>query len=139
MLGVVWAASPSCTPAGEGRLHPERVRVPDGFKVGIFAADVPGARSMTHGPFPQTYHGRIFIAEHGSWNRSTPVGYRIEMVTVRDGKVTGHEVFADGWLKNGRKWGRPADLLVMPDGALLVSDDMNGAVYRISYHSPKLR
>lgn len=93
-----------------------------------------GMRFYTGGTFPAAYRHQIFIAEHGSWNRSTPIGYRITLVRLRDGRAAGYEVFAEGWLgDDGRAWGRPVDLLVMPDGALLVSDDQAGAVYRIAY------
>ena len=93
-----------------------------------------GMRFYTGTMFPPEYRGRIFIAEHGSWNRVIPVGYRI--TTVRqDGGALQYGVFASGWLSRARRaaWGRPVDLLVMPDGALLVSDDEAGAVYRITY------
>lgn len=93
-----------------------------------------GMRFYTGDTFPAAYRHQIFIAEHGSWNRSTPLGYRITLVRLRDGRAAGYEVFAEGWLgEDGRAWGRPVDLLVMPDGALLVSDDRAGAVYRIAY------
>ena len=93
-----------------------------------------GMRFYTGRRFPATYHGRVFIAEHGSWNRLLPVGYRISTVRVEDGAPR-YEVFAEGWLSRVRRsaWGRPVDVLVMPDGALLVSDDRAGAVYRIGY------
>lgn len=85
--------------------------------------------------FPERYRGAIFIAEHGSWNRSSKTGYRITCVRLNDkGESIGYEVFAEGWLGAGDKvWGRPADVLVLPDGSLLVSDDFAGCVYRISY------
>jgi glucose/arabinose dehydrogenase len=83
--------------------------------------------------FPAEYHGQIFIAEHGSWNRDTPIGYRIELVTVKDGKAVNRTVFADGWLQGGKAWGRPVDVLVLPDGSMLVSDDTAGVIYRITY------
>lgn len=83
--------------------------------------------------FPKAYQGQIFIAEHGSWNRSTKVGYRVSLVRFNQDGSLGYETFASGWLKNREAWGRPVDVLVMPDGALLVSDDRAGAVYRISY------
>ena len=93
-----------------------------------------GMRFYTGGTFPTVYRHQIFIAEHGSWNRSTPIGYRITLVRLQDGRAAGYEVFAEGWLgDDGHAWGRPVDLLVMPDGALLVSDDQAGAVYRIAY------
>jgi len=83
--------------------------------------------------FPEGYRGSIFIAEHGSWNREKPIGYRIEVATVRDGQVVNHTVFADGWLQGNTAWGRPVDVLVLPDGSMLVSDDQAGAIYRIAY------
>jgi glucose/arabinose dehydrogenase len=82
--------------------------------------------------FPAEYRHQIFIAEHGSWNRSTPIGYRVMRVSLEGNAVTGYEPFVEGWLEGRRPWGRPVDVLVMPDGALLVSDDLAGAVYRIS-------
>jgi glucose/arabinose dehydrogenase len=84
--------------------------------------------------FPSEYQGDIFIAEHGSWNRSERIGYRISRIELdADGTVSAYRPFTSGWLKNEVFSGRPVDVLVMPDGALLVSDDHNGAVYRISY------
>ena len=92
-----------------------------------------GMRFYTGEMFPEKYRGQIFIAEHGSWNRTTPIGYRVTLVRLEGGRAVAYEVFAEGWLQGGRAWGRPVDLLVMPDGALLVSDDHAGAIYRISY------
>ncbi|HKK13073.1 MAG TPA: PQQ-dependent sugar dehydrogenase [Gammaproteobacteria bacterium] len=92
-----------------------------------------GMRFYTGGNFPSAYRDRIFIAEHGSWNRSRKVGYRVVTATVHDGRVEAVQPFATGWLQGQRAWGRPVDLLVMPDGALLVSDDQAGAIYRIVY------
>jgi len=83
--------------------------------------------------FPRSYQNRIFIAEHGSWNRSTPIGYRITLVELEGSRAVNYKVFAEGWLQGPRAWGRPVDVLVMPDGALLVSDDRAGAIYRIAY------
>ncbi len=92
-----------------------------------------GMRFYTGAMFPPAYRNGIFIAEHGSWNRSTPVGYRVVFVRIAGNRAAGEEVFADGWLKEGRAWGRPVDVQVAPDGALLVSDDKAGLIYRISY------
>lgn len=92
-----------------------------------------GMKFYTGKMFPAEYAGNIFIAEHGSWNRSTPIGYRITMVTMKNGKATEYKTFAEGWLQNGKAWGRPVDVLQAPDGSLLVSDDESGAIYRISY------
>ncbi|WP_455280009.1 PQQ-dependent sugar dehydrogenase [Cupriavidus necator] len=93
-----------------------------------------GMRFYTGTQFPQAYRNNVFIAEHGSWDRSEPSGYRVVRVALdASGKATAHDVFAQGWLRGGRPWGRPADVLVAPDGSLLVSDDMAGAIYRIRY------
>jgi len=92
-----------------------------------------GMRFYTGTMFPAEYRRQIFIAEHGSWNRSTRIGYRVMRVTLKGNDVIGYEPFADGWLQDGKPWGRPVDVLVMPDGALLVSADAAGAVYRIAY------
>ncbi len=83
--------------------------------------------------FPGEYRNQIFIAEHGSWNRSTPIGYRITLVSIQDNQAVKYEVFAEGWLQGSRAWGRPVDVLVLPGGALLVSDDRANAIYRIDY------
>jgi glucose/arabinose dehydrogenase len=83
--------------------------------------------------FPEGYRGGIFIAEHGSWNRSTPVGYRVTFVKVEGGRALSYQPFAEGWLKGSAATGRPADVLVMADGSLLVSDDKSGRIYRITY------
>jgi glucose/arabinose dehydrogenase len=92
-----------------------------------------GMRFYTGAMFPEKYRGGIFIAEHGSWNRSTPTGYRVTFVTLVGTRAVAYETFAGGWLEGGTASGRPADVLVMPDGALLVSDDKAGRIYRISY------
>ncbi|MFQ5656080.1 MAG: PQQ-dependent sugar dehydrogenase [Candidatus Methylomirabilales bacterium] len=92
-----------------------------------------GMRFYTGTMFPDAYRNQIFIAEHGSWNRSTPIGYRVTLVRLEDSRAAKYDVFAEGWLQGGHAWGRPADVLVMPDGALLVSDDRANVIYRISY------
>ncbi|MFA7293516.1 MAG: PQQ-dependent sugar dehydrogenase [Rhodocyclaceae bacterium] len=92
-----------------------------------------GMRFYSGRQFPAQYHNRIFIAEHGSWNRSKKIGYHISMVTLEGNRAVAYESFASGWLQGGSAWGRPADVLVLPDGSLLVSDDHAGAVYRIRY------
>jgi glucose/arabinose dehydrogenase len=92
-----------------------------------------GMRFYTGRMFPEAYRGGIFIAEHGSWNRSTAVGYRVTFVKVEDGRAASYTTFAEGWLQGSVAAGRPADVLVMPDGSLLVSDDKAGRIYRITY------
>ncbi len=108
---------------------------PPAQKLGAHVASL-GMRFYTGSVFPAEYRNQIFIAEHGSWNRSSKVGYRISLVRVRDGKVVAYESFASGWLQGDSAWGRPADVLVLPDGSLLVADDYAGAIYRISYRKP---
>jgi glucose/arabinose dehydrogenase len=85
--------------------------------------------------FPERYRGGIFSAQHGSWNRSLPVGARVMFSTLKpDGTGDKSEPFAEGWnIPNGGYLGRPVDVAEMPDGSLLVSDDDAGAVYRITY------
>ncbi|MBL9102416.1 MAG: sorbosone dehydrogenase family protein [Myxococcales bacterium] len=93
-----------------------------------------GMRFYTGEMFPAEYRGHVFIAEHGSWNRTDPLGYRVTLARLDGDRVSSYEVFAEGWLGgNGEAWGRPVDVLVMPDGALLVSDDSAGKLYRISH------
>jgi len=92
-----------------------------------------GMRFYAGKQFPEKYRGGIFIAEHGSWNRSTPIGYRVSFVKVDGGRAVSYGIFAEGWLKGSVAAGRPADVLVMPDGSLLVSDDKAGRIYRITY------
>lgn len=83
--------------------------------------------------FPEEYKNQVFIAEHGSWNRTVPIGYRVMLVRLENGNAVSYEVFADGWLQGNMDWGRPVDVLTLPDGSLLVSDDKAGVIYRISY------
>ena len=106
--------------------------VPPEVELGPHVASL-GMRFYSGTMFPRKYRGGIFIAEHGSWNRTTPIGYRITFVPVENGKAAGYTVFAEGWLKGAAAWGRPVDLEVLRDGSLLVSDDKKGAIYRITY------
>lgn len=106
--------------------------VPPAMNLGPHVAAL-GMRFYTGTMFPNEYRNQIFIAEHGSWNRSTPIGYRITLVRLNGNKAESYEVFAEGWLQGRTVWGRPVDVLVMPDGSLMVSDDHAGAIYRIKY------
>ena len=102
-------------------------------KMGPHSASL-GMRFYTGAMFPTQYRNAIFIARHGSWNKTVRIGGDIQVVTLNtDGSVAKTEDFLTGFLQDNAYVGRPVDLLVMPDGALLVSDDYNGAVYRISY------
>jgi len=92
-----------------------------------------GVKFYTGTMFPAEYQGQVFIAEHGSWNRSKKIGYRISKVSLKNGVPVSYDVFAHGWLKHESVTGRPVDLLVLADGSLLVSDDHAGKIYRIYY------
>ncbi len=92
-----------------------------------------GMRFYTGTMFPERYRNGIFVAEHGSWNRSVPDGYRVTFIPVTNGKAGKPEVFAEGWLDGSTAWGRPVDVEVLPDGSLLISDDKGDAIYRVTY------
>ncbi|MFT5262341.1 MAG: glucose/arabinose dehydrogenase [Polaribacter sp.] len=94
-----------------------------------------GLEFYTGKMFPKEYHNQIFIAEHGSWNRSKKIGYRISLVKLDGEKATSYETFASGWLNEATDdaWGRPVDMEFLPDGSMLISDDFADAIYRVSY------
>jgi len=93
-----------------------------------------GMEFYTGSMFPEEYRGDVLIAEHGSWNRSDKIGYRVTRVRLNEaGEAVEYRPFAAGWLQGEANWGRPVDLEVLPDGSLLVSDDQTGAIYRITY------
>jgi glucose/arabinose dehydrogenase len=120
-----------------GRDKPCAEFTPPAAELGPHVAAL-GMRFYTGTMFPPEYRGRIFIAEHGSWNRSTPIGYRVTTVRLEGNRAVAYEPFATGWLSDtGHIAGRPVDVLVMPDGTLLVSDDYGGAIYRITYRGPR--
>ncbi len=106
-------------------------------KFGAHVASL-GMRFYTGAMFPPEYRNQVFIAEHGSWNRSKKSGYRVMRAKVEGGKVVDYGVFAEGFLDAAadKAWGRPVDVQVMPDGALLVSDDHANAIYRIVFRRP---
>ena len=105
---------------------------PPAMELGPHVASL-GMRFYSGKMFPENYRKQIFIAEHGSWNRIPPLGYRITLVRLKNGQAASYEAFAEGWLQGITAWGRPVDVQVMPDGALLVSDDKAGVIYRIGY------
>ena len=110
---------------------------PPAQKLGPHVAAL-GMRFYTGEQFPDEYVNQILIAEHGSWNRTVPIGYRVALVRLDDaGNPISYEGFAEGWLQNGQAWGRPVDIEQLPDGSILVSDDLAGAIYRIRYTLPK--
>jgi hypothetical protein len=92
-----------------------------------------GLAFYTGTQFPQEFRGDLFVALHGSWDRSFPTGYKVVRVPMRDGAPGQPEDFVTGWQIGRRWWGRPVDVLVAPDGALLISDDAGGKIFRVSY------
>ena len=116
-----------------GTRHPCSDFTPPVVKLAPHTAAL-GMKFYTGNMFPSTYSKSIFIAEHGSWNRSTPIGYRITNVRFDQNGNADYTVFAEGWLqKDGKAWGRPVSVLQLKDGSLLVSDDFANCIYRITY------
>jgi glucose/arabinose dehydrogenase len=109
---------------------------PPVLKLGAHVASI-GMRFYTGTMFPAEYRGAAIVAEHGSWNRSKKSGYRVMAVELDGAAVKSYRPLVDGFQQDEKVSGRPADVLVMPDGALLVSDDLSGEVYRVSYSAPK--
>lgn len=101
-------------------------------KLGPHVASL-GVKFYTGDMFPAEYRNQVFIAEHGSWNRSKRIGYRVSLVRLEGNRAVSYEPFASGWLQGQAVSGRPVDLIVKEDGSLLVSDDFAGKIYRISY------
>jgi glucose/arabinose dehydrogenase len=116
-------------PQFAGRAPPEPITDPAlNFEAHVAALGIHFYRGRM---FPEEYRHDAFVAQHGSWNRTEPIGYRVMRVDFDAG---GKEVFIDGWLgASGRAWGRPVDIAELPDGSLLVSDDHAGVIYRITY------
>ena len=106
---------------------------PPALKLGPHIAPL-GLRFYNGKMFPAEFRHRVIIATHGSWNKTNKIGFNLMQVTLdAGGKPVKYEPFAEGWAEGNSYWGRPVDVQVMPDGALLVSDDVAGALYRISY------
>jgi glucose/arabinose dehydrogenase len=132
--------------AGWPRCHSGRIVDPDYGQPGACeGVDDPVIEMQAHSAplgltfytgerFPAEYRGDLFIAFHGSWNRTAPTGYKVVRVPMADGEPGSVEDFAAGWLReDGSRWGRPVDVLTGPDGSLLISDDAEGFIYRIFY------
>jgi glucose/arabinose dehydrogenase len=130
--------------AGWPRCHAGRIVDPDLGEAGDCEGVIePAVEMQAHSAplgltfysgeqFPEEYHGDLFVAFHGSWNRSVPTGYKVVRITVRDGELATVQDFAVGWLReDGSNWGRPVDVLTGSDGSLFVSDDGGGVIYRI--------
>ncbi len=132
---------------GWPRCHAGRIVDPDfGAQGGCEGVTAPAVEMQAHSAplglrfyegtqFPAEYQGNLFVAFHGSWNRSAPTGYKVVRIALdQAGKASAVQDFATGWLQsNGESWGRPVDLVVAPDGSLMLSDDAGGRVYRIFY------
>jgi glucose/arabinose dehydrogenase len=103
-------------------------------KLGAHVAPL-GLKFYTGGMFPSSYKNQIFVAKHGSWNRSKKSGYDVSLVKIQNNKSVGYETFLSGWLDDATQkvWGRPVDVLELKDGSLLVSDDYANVIYRVSY------
>jgi len=136
--------------AGWPRCHAGRIVDPDyGEPAACEGVAAPAVEMQAHsaplGPtfytglqFPEEYQGDLFVAFHGSWNRSVPTGYKVARVSMGKGNGEPGPVydFATGWLReDGSRWGRPVDVFTGPDGSLFVSDDEGGVIYRIFYAS----
>ena len=135
--------------AGWPRCHSGRIVDPDfGFAGACEGVVAPAVEMQAHtaplglgfytgAAFPEAYHGDLFVALHGSWNRSDPVGYKVLHIPIEDGVPGPVMDFAAGWLRDdGSQWGRPVDVVTSVDGNLLVSDDGAGRIYRIYYQVP---
>ncbi|MBI2750526.1 MAG: sorbosone dehydrogenase family protein [Burkholderiales bacterium] len=109
---------------------------PPAQKLGPHVAAL-GMRFYTGKMFPPEYRNQVLIAEHGSWNRSKKIGYRLTLVRLEGNRPVSYQPFAQGWLQGESAWGRPVDLEVLPDGSIAVSDDSAGAIYRISFRPPR--
>lgn len=115
-----------------GKGHSCKDYTPPVLKLGAHVASL-GMRFYEGRMFPASYKGAILIAEHGSWNRSKKSGYRVMTVRLDGNKVASYQPLITGFEQNEQAWGRPVDVQPLPDGSVLVSDDLAGAVYRVSY------
>ncbi len=116
-----------------GEKHACSEFTPPVVKMGPHVAPL-GLIFNTGNQFPEIYKNQLLIAEHGSWNRSNPIGYQVSLVGFdANGQTKGKSAFASGWLEDGEAWGRPVDLEQLPDGSVLVSDDFADVIYRIYY------
>jgi len=118
---------------GRGREAFCRKTIPPAVELQAHSAPL-GLTFYTGRQFPKEYWGDLFVAFHGSWNRSIPTGYKVVRIRMQGGKPRGVEDFITGWLVGHKAWGRPVDLVVGPDGSLYLSDDDQGVIYRITYH-----
>lgn len=94
-----------------------------------------GLKFVTQSNWPSEFQGSLIIAEHGSWNRTSKIGYRLSLVKLNGNFSAGYGIFIDGWLDEEKQeaWGRPVDVLMLEDGSMLISDDFAGVIYRVVY------
>jgi glucose/arabinose dehydrogenase len=110
---------------------------PPAWRLGAHVAPL-GMRFYTGAQFPDNYRGVLFVAEHGSWNRSKRDGYRVMMAHLDGGRVVSYTPFVEGFLgRSDAVFGRPADVQQLPDGSLLVSDDASDAIYRVRWNGTR--
>jgi len=114
-----------------GQPPPQNVTFP-AFALGAHTAPL-GIHFYRGKMFPAEYQNDLFVAQHGSWNRSVPDGYRVMRIHFEQGQPVKATPFLEGFLVNGRAWGRPAGVAELPDGSLLVADDRGNAIYRVAY------
>jgi glucose/arabinose dehydrogenase len=117
-----------------GKEFPCSAFMPPVFEMPAHVAPL-GMTFYTGKMFPGKYFHQIFIAEHGSWNRSSKIGYQVVSVKLDHDRVIEAKPFVTGWLQNEEAWGRPVDVLMLRDGSLLISDDYANVIYRVTYHS----
>ncbi len=86
--------------------------------------------------FPSQYHNQLFVTEHGSWNRSKKVGYKVAVATIENNNIVNYTPVISGFMKDEETFGRPAAILELPDGSLLISDDYANVIYRLTYQKP---
>jgi glucose/arabinose dehydrogenase len=131
---------------GWPRCHSGRIVDPDfgepGACQGVLAPAVEmqahsaplGMTFYTGDQFPEEFQGDLFVAFHGSWNRSDPTGYKLVRIPIENGTPGAVQDFALGWLReDGSQWGRPVDVITGTDGSLFISDDGQGLIYKISF------
>lgn len=132
-----WHAGDVADPEFGNKGKGKEAYTPPAAKLGAHVAPL-GIRFYTGDQFPDAYQNQMFIAKHGSWNRSKKIGYQLTTVKLDANQgVESEKVFAEGWLDHDSQevWGRPVDVMQMPDGSMLVSDDMANCIYKITYSS----
>ena len=120
------------TPMAPTKAPPPSITIPPAIALQAHSAPL-GLTFLTNATkLPADYRGDLLVAYHGSWNRDVPTGAKVVRIRVKDNKPVSVEDFITGWQSpDGKRWGRPADVAVAADGAVLISDDAAGAIYRV--------